>query len=169
MRRVYRFRSIFLGALLLVNLAVVAQATAEEVICDPLPTDSVRLATFEDDESIDYHLYFPITHHGLDVGSAKVELTLARQHDCKSCEPVKVTLMHAGSRFVDNSIETFGVTFRLPKNVVGDVEVAARYSGYCAASMTVRLRTSEPESWPTPLARSDFRRIPRGENEDKVK
>lgn len=164
-----RARVNFCGSFLIANLVIAAPVIADEVICEPLPNESVRLEIFDNGDSNEFHMYFPTSYKDLVVRSATVDFKLAREGGCRSCESVELTMMYAGSRFTDNSVDTFSVAFELPKNVIGEVDVAARYSGYCAASMRVMLDTSKPEMWPAPLTNSDFRRVPRARNEDKSK
>jgi hypothetical protein len=155
--RVKTIRGARCGALVVLGVALCSHAKADEVICAPLPADSVRLETFDDGHSIEFHLYFPTHYEGLDVRSALAEFTIGRNGDCKSCEPVRMTAVNLGSRFGDGGVEVFDVIFRLPKNAVSEVDVAAHYSGYCAASMKVRINTAEPGLWPARLTPSGSR------------
>lgn len=146
-----------------------ADASAEAVICDPLPSDSVRLETFREDDTVQFHLYFPTQVHELEVRSATVDFLVKEPGACAACRPLKVTTLYTGDRINNDVVDVFSVAFRVPNGAVGTIDVAAHYSGVCAASMEVQMDLSAPDRWPKPLSRTDFRRVPVPGNVDKAK
>ena len=129
---------------------------ADEVICHPLPTDSVRFERFINDRVEAFHVYFPPTFETLEVDAATVEFSLARSPHCATCPKVVLSTLFAGSRVRDDDIDVFEVAFRLPAGTVESVAVSTAYSGACTTKMVVVMKPEDPSTWPAPFQRSDF-------------